>query len=533
MSNESKLAENSESLRYNLEIKNPHGVFKWLAVMFMAIVFARNAWVGDDAFITMRVVDNFVNGYGMVWNVGERVQVFTSPLWFFLLALAYGILRDPYWVMYGLGFALSIFGFWLVLKFFSKTYWDTLLLTLLLVGSAAYVDYSFSGLENPLTHLLLIFTLIVLFKLELAPLRLLFVMSLLACLAALNRADTLLFYLPLLAWLLYRQRANWLKALGVITLAFVPLLLWFVFATFYYGVPLPNTYYAKLPSNYALMYFWEKGIAYYLNSLHWDPLTLMVIVSGFGLAVWNRETRSLVMSGGVLLYLLYGLRIGGDFMSGRFLSAAYVVMVIILFEIDYARIFGAVDRKLYWLVVAFVVAVGLSANYPPLLMQSKVEGLTPDGDVANEKIFYFQSLGMLNHLSNPLPHQNGGQGLDARQAGKSPIIRGVIGSFGFYAGPNIYVIDDHALTDPLRARMPAPGGQRVGHYNRPLPEGYEETIMDDFENHLVDPDLSAYYDKLSILIHGELNAPNRLAEILAFNSGRYDELMRNYALRFK
>ena len=45
-----------------------------------AILLVRTAWMCDDAFITLRTVDNFVQGYGLVWNVGERVQVYTHPL---------------------------------------------------------------------------------------------------------------------------------------------------------------------------------------------------------------------------------------------------------------------------------------------------------------------------------------------------------------------------------------------------------------------------------------------------------------------
>ena len=33
-------------------------------------VFLANAWIGDDAYITFRVVDNFINGYGLTFNPG-------------------------------------------------------------------------------------------------------------------------------------------------------------------------------------------------------------------------------------------------------------------------------------------------------------------------------------------------------------------------------------------------------------------------------------------------------------------------------
>jgi arabinofuranosyltransferase len=45
-----------------------------------AVVLCRTAWVGDDAYITFRTVDNLVHGYGARWNVDERVQAYTHPL---------------------------------------------------------------------------------------------------------------------------------------------------------------------------------------------------------------------------------------------------------------------------------------------------------------------------------------------------------------------------------------------------------------------------------------------------------------------
>lgn len=47
------------------------------------------SWLSDDAFITMRSVDNLIHGFGPTWNIGERVQSFTHPLWMLLLTLVY------------------------------------------------------------------------------------------------------------------------------------------------------------------------------------------------------------------------------------------------------------------------------------------------------------------------------------------------------------------------------------------------------------------------------------------------------------
>src|SRR5579871_5352269 len=52
-------------------------------------------WICDDAFITMRYVKNFVEGKGLVYNVGERVEGYTHFLWLMLLAASKAIGFDP------------------------------------------------------------------------------------------------------------------------------------------------------------------------------------------------------------------------------------------------------------------------------------------------------------------------------------------------------------------------------------------------------------------------------------------------------
>ena len=49
-------------------------------------LFAVFFWLCDDAYISLRTVDNWVAGRGLRWNAFERVQSFTHPLWLLLLA---------------------------------------------------------------------------------------------------------------------------------------------------------------------------------------------------------------------------------------------------------------------------------------------------------------------------------------------------------------------------------------------------------------------------------------------------------------
>lgn len=70
-------------------------------VPFALFLLAR-AWfwrllpfASEDAYITFRYSRNLIEGYGLVYNPGERVMGFTSPLWTLWNALGYGLTRDP------------------------------------------------------------------------------------------------------------------------------------------------------------------------------------------------------------------------------------------------------------------------------------------------------------------------------------------------------------------------------------------------------------------------------------------------------
>ena len=78
------------------------------AVGLYVVVLLRAAWMSDDAYITLRTIDNFVNGHGLRWNVAERVQVFTHPLWLFLIAPVYLVTREAFYTTIVLSLLISI-----------------------------------------------------------------------------------------------------------------------------------------------------------------------------------------------------------------------------------------------------------------------------------------------------------------------------------------------------------------------------------------------------------------------------------------
>src|SRR5689334_7951888 len=78
-----------------------------LACAVFFVLLWRTAWVSDDAFITLRTLDNWWHGYGLRWNVAERVQTFTHPLWLLLLALPVGLSSSAFFATLAVSLAVS------------------------------------------------------------------------------------------------------------------------------------------------------------------------------------------------------------------------------------------------------------------------------------------------------------------------------------------------------------------------------------------------------------------------------------------
>ncbi len=178
-------------------------------------VFLANSWIGDDAYITFRVVDNFINGYGLTFNPDERVQAYTHPLWMLLLSAVYAVTADLFYTTLALSYVLCVAALAVVVRFFDDL-WRSALFLALLLSSKAFVDYTSSGLEYPLSFLLLCLFYTRFFATPHEPAALtppgLIAFGGLASLAFLNRSDSILLYVaPLaylawIAWPVYRLR---------------------------------------------------------------------------------------------------------------------------------------------------------------------------------------------------------------------------------------------------------------------------------------------------------------------------------------
>ncbi len=507
-----------------------------LAVLGYA-VFA-NAWCGDDPYITFRTIDNFVHGYGLTWNPYERVQVYTHPLWMLLLSCFYFVTREAYFTTMVTSLAL-VAGLLVVLHraLRGRPEWSIALAAVLLVGSKAFVEYSTSGLENPLTHVLAVwFFGSLLFGRPMREASELRVAGLtaLASLVYLDRPDAVLAVAPALAWMVVQvaRRLRW-RVIRAVAVGTAPATLWTAFSLVYYGFAFPNTAAAKLNGGRMGAWVHPNGIGYFANSLRWDRETLPLIAAALALgavvAVRARDDRLVLLPlAGAAAYLAYTMRIGGDYMSGRLFALPLLLSVLaIVYVVRDARVAAAIG-------VAAALACALDPH-PPLVSGGGYPPLPPDpSGVRDERGAYYAASGLLRLIEPGRPgpgHASGWIGRRLRDDPPQAVVWGAIGYHGFVYGPAVYTIDNLGLSDALLARLPARNPELAwgrGHLFRDVPPGYIDSVAMG-ENRIADPALHEYYDRLRLVTTGPIWRWERFRAIWALNTGDSRELLDAYA----
>jgi arabinofuranosyltransferase len=237
----------------------------------------------DDAYISLRYAENWANGYGPVFNPGERVEGYTN---FLLVAVEM--------VLFKLGFedllpakifsilcGIALLG--IVELFAWKRHKSILLATCagLLVGTSAPLAFwAIGGLETALFTLLVTFGII----LEIQGLQgnlpkcANAFKALVLFMAALTRPDAAIFVVLIAGCDLIcslRQK-SWTGFLIFLVSFSVPALIYLAWKLHFYGAILPLPVYTKIPSHH-LLYTFLTGGAKFLSFLAIDLNVVFVV----------------------------------------------------------------------------------------------------------------------------------------------------------------------------------------------------------------------------------------------------------------
>lgn len=277
----------------------------------------RYAWLMDDAFIYFRYIDNLLwLKLGLVYNQGEYVEGFSSPLWLIVLTSLRALHLNFWYITLLLGI-LSYFAFWWGLIVIDRQFWRgnprINFPMVYLLGNYGVGTYFTSGLESPWVQLLAIcYALYILNPRDKW-------LTTAIAISPLLRQEMLVPVILCAGWSLYRTRRLPLQLL-LLTAMFVGS--WLTFRIYYYADLLPNTFYLKdtVSIRQGLHYLHDTASPYFCY-----PLAAIVAM----LLLWaikRGEASALHISERLMMWLvaaaitIYVIKIGGDSRHFRYLA---------------------------------------------------------------------------------------------------------------------------------------------------------------------------------------------------------------------
>lgn len=402
----------------------------------------------DDAYISFRYAQNLVDGYGLVYNVGERVEGYTNFLWTLMLAagIKLGFAVEPLSKVLGVGFAALtlLFVYHLAQRITPASRWPVIA-TWLVAGNMVFSGYAAQGLESAMFACLLMAGTLR-FVIEEAEGRSVAGSAVVFALAGLTRPEAPM-YLGMLM-LLGAAGEGRIAAIfsyrnifrGVIFAAL--LALHFLWRYSYYGEWLPNTLAAKTGGGDMQV---NMGQAYLRNYFHHQGLAPYLVILGIGIALVARDRVLIAVAGVSVAACIYVLLVGGDWMPLFRFMIPIIPYFALLIDATLRRGMGA-GKPVFTgaaLVATVVMAMHMWSQSKIdhlLLQETELEWNQHAGDTAR----WFQQ--------RELKH-----GRD-RVAGA--IALGDIGEVGFVT--NYPILDLLGLVDPVIAELPGGYTRKTG-----------------------------------------------------------------------
>ena len=258
----------------------------------------------EDAFISLRYVKQFVEGNGLVFNAGERVEGYSNFLWVLLLipiGCLHGNLIAAACLM-GIVFGgLTILLCYRICQRHLGRPPIGLLVCLLLATNPLFVGWSRYGMETPLFLFLCALSLSAFQRMQEND-RPPHLLALICFLIAVTRPEGLLLSVPYLAVLTVQamrertRRKAWRQFAGSL---FGPAALFLAFRVLYYQDPLPSSFYAKYTSQFSV------GLSYCIAFARGTTVPFLIVLGLLAPAFGDKGSLRRVLIAMMILYALF------------------------------------------------------------------------------------------------------------------------------------------------------------------------------------------------------------------------------------
>lgn len=443
-------------------------LIKILLWIFIAIIYYQKAFdlkfIQDDAFTSLRYVKNFLNGQGLVFNPGERVEGYTNFLWVMILSAIKFVsdllnvtinleeLTQILSTFFGVTFLIAVYV--LSNRIFNEKKYSSLfssafsfLIVLMVLYTTPFMYWSVSGMETSLFATLTIISIY--YFIESYHSQKITPFIIVSILNSLLRPEGFVFFFILI---FIRAMLNFIekepnKLLPRIVYSFdvsikksvliylSVMSLYILFRVIYYGYPFPNTFYAKTEFNLEFLkrgwnYLTEFVQDYFMYGFMFVPIAFLFNKKYFG-----KETITMLLFS--FIYILSIVLIGGDVLPiGRFFLPI-LPLIYILFIASINKFIQNYSHerwmKYFYAIMIIVLFIFSTSNYrmqKPKMLEKRAYEI---GLVSKMKIY-------ADWVSKRNYHKN------------IVVALSTIGAFSFYS--NSIVIDLVGLTDEYIAHHP-------------------------------------------------------------------------------
>jgi arabinofuranosyltransferase len=304
----------------------------FILICGLFIVHALHYWLLiDDAFISFRYARNLVDGVGLVFNPGEKIEGYSNLLWTLIMAGGMTIDVAPETLSRLIAFLSSITVLGLSWRLARRLLpdepvsgWLSLLPPLLLACNRSFAAWNGGGLETRFFTMLVMAGLYL--GLELHERRASAWLAPVLALLVLTRVDGVMYagILAVGAWFKTADVPTLRRAMPLMTVVST-VAAQTVFRILYYGDALPNTFYAKVggvPLQMGVEYLWSAFVGQGLVLML--ALGLCVVLPGSARSLTAGVCWALICA-----HLLYTLQIGGDHFEFRFLDVIWPLAAIL------------------------------------------------------------------------------------------------------------------------------------------------------------------------------------------------------------
>jgi hypothetical protein len=227
----------------------------------------------DDAYISFQCSRNVVLGHGLTYNPGTRVEAFSNPLMTFLM-IPFLFVGVPAWLgskMIGITSFLAILFFSIrLVKLQTNRNLSSVLTLALLLCSFPLLYYAITGLETGLLAALLMAATYRWAKQEsLDTIGIILWTGIIY-----TRPEGIAYFFAVVPSFLLLKKENWKSSILSIAIIIGLFILGLLLRRWYYGLWLPNTFYAKAPGSADL----NPKTTWFSSS--WDYLKFFLIALG-------------------------------------------------------------------------------------------------------------------------------------------------------------------------------------------------------------------------------------------------------------